>query len=148
MKKPVIIVLILAVIVIGAGAYFMTRPSKISSTSTSEKVSTTSPDTNSNGTPAQSNDQTQVSSTVIYTDSGFSPASTTIKSGESVKFVNNSSRALQLDSDPHPTHTNNEELNVGAIGKGESVVVKLTTTGTWNYHNHLRTGDSGTIIVQ
>ena len=42
---------------------------------------------------------------VIYTDSGFSPASVEISAGDSVTFTNNASRTMWVASAMHPTHS-------------------------------------------
>ncbi len=111
----------------------------------------------SNGTPgsnssAGGNVQTAPSSqsvaTITYDGSSFSSAQVTITSGQVVTFKNTSSDPVDVDSDPHPTHTDNPELNIGEIAPGQSQSVKLTTKGNWGYHNHLNPGQRGRIIVQ
>lgn len=88
-------------------------------------------------------------STITYTDSGFSPATLTVASGSSVTFVNNASNLpLQVNSNPHPVHTDNPELNIGGIPKGQSKTITLNTKGNWGYHNHLNPSDQGRITVQ
>ncbi|MEX0616380.1 MAG: cupredoxin domain-containing protein [Candidatus Woykebacteria bacterium] len=93
-------------------------------------------------------EKTETEATITFSDSGFSPANTTVKAGSKVTFVNNSSKEVQPASDPHPIHTANPELNAGSIAAGSSKTVTLTKTGSWGYHNHLSSGQRGTIMVE
>lgn len=86
--------------------------------------------------------------TIIYSNSGFSPSKITVKSGDSVAIKNTSPGDMQFDSDPHPVHTDDEELNAGAVAPGQTVTFTVTTKGTFGYHNHLNPSDTGTIVVQ
>lgn len=61
---------------------------------------------------------------------------------------NDSSSALDFDSDPHPVHTDNPQLNAGPIEPGQSKTVTLTNKGTWGFHNHDAPSEHGTITVQ
>lgn len=85
---------------------------------------------------------------VTYTSSGFSPAMTTVKSGASVTLENKTSEEIQVDSDPHPVHTDDTDLNVGAIGAGQSKTVTLTKKGAFGFHNHLDPSDTARITIQ
>jgi hypothetical protein len=53
-----------------------------------------------------------------------------------------------MDSDPHPTHTDNPQLNQGDIAFGASKTFTLTTKGTWGFHNHHDATQHGTITVK
>ena len=86
--------------------------------------------------------------TITYSGSGFSPATLSVKAGTTVTIKNTSSGDLQFDSDPHPDHTDDPELNVGLITSGQSKTVTVTTTGSHGYHNHLSATDKGTLVVQ
>jgi plastocyanin len=109
-----------------------------------------------NGTvnpPPASNNETNSETaannvTITYTNSGFSPATVTIKSGGTVTVKNDSTRMIQFNSDPHPSHTENSELNLGEVGGGSSKSFTATKTGSWGYHDHLNSSDRGTIVVQ
>lgn len=112
--------------------------------------------TASNGTPAPGTSTGTSEATVAgtpaatinFTSDGFSPKILTVKSGDTIAITNNSGETVQFDSNPHPLHTDNPELNVGTIPPGETMRVKLTAKGTWGYHNHLNVTQSGTIVVQ
>ena len=100
-------------------------------------------------TPAQSGQsQAQSAATITYDSNGFSPATTTVKSGDSVTFVNKSSQEIQVDSNPHPVHTDDTDLNVGSIAPGQSVTVTLTKKGTFGFHNHLDPNNTARITVE
>lgn len=93
-------------------------------------------------------EQSNAAATLTYTDNGFSPSSITVKSGDTVAIKNNSSQTMQLDSDPHPVHTNDPELNVGTVEAGKTVTFKVEVKGTHGVHNHLDSSETATIIVQ
>ena len=87
--------------------------------------------------------------TVNYTDSGFSPASMTIKKGDTVVFVNQSSESMWVASNPHPTHTDYPAFDEKAtVGSGGSWSFTFDQVGTWDYHNHKSSSDTGTIVVE
>ena len=105
----------------------------------------------------QSQGQTQQSqgpsaATVTFSDSGVSPATVTIKSGESITWVNSGSKAVGVASAPHPTHTDNRELTNGQsvleIAPGASATATLTKTGNWGFHDHLNPSVGGKVSVQ
>lgn len=94
---------------------------------------------------------------ITYTDSGFSPGTITIKIGESVKFVNNSSQSVWPASAVHPTHRIYPTIG-GCIGSTfdacrglqpeESWSFTFEIKGTWKYHNHLNATQFGTVVVE
>lgn len=124
-------VVITAVIVSGDNSESKTTK-KTNTSSNSETDDTTAPAT----------------ATITYTDDGFSPATLTVASGDTVKFINDTDSTIEPASAPHPIHTDNPQLNVGDIEPGESKTVKLTTTGTWSYHNHYNHDKQAQITVQ
>ncbi len=145
MNKKIVIGVIIFIVAIGAGVFLMNQ--KDENTSSSSLPLPTSQDTNSASNNDTSSDSTAPAATITYSDNGFSPATTTVKSGSTITIKNTSSGPLQFDSDPHPEHTEDPELNVGLIEAGSSKQVTVTTTGSHGYHNHLSSGDTGTIVV-
>ena len=96
---------------------------------------------------------------VIYTDSGFSPASVEISAGDSVTFTNNASRTMWVASAMHPTHSMYPEKSsdncLGSsfdackdLSQGESWSFTFNSVGSWKYHNHMRAVDGGTVVVK
>ena len=96
---------------------------------------------------------------VSYTDAGFEPAETTIRKGQTVRFVNNhSSRDSWIASAIHPTHsvypTKSTDDCLGSsfdtcrgLKAGEFWEFTFNEVGTWGYHDHLRASQTGKIIV-
>lgn len=141
-------VIVIAIIILGGG-YLILHKSSNSPAPAAESSSTpaashqTASDTQAATPPA-----TTAAATITYTSKGFEPASTTVKSGDTVKIANTSDEAMSFNSDPHPTHTDNPQLNVGEVDAGQSKTVTLTTKGNWGFHNHFDPSERGRIVVQ
>jgi plastocyanin len=140
--KVVLALVVVAIIAVAAVVLAnMYKPANNSST------------TNSNNTSTSEKQETKQPSseptvTITYDGNGFSLSANTIKSGETVKVVNSSDKDLVFDSNPHPVHTDNPELNVGDIPAGESKSFALTTKGEWGFHNHLDSSQHGSLTVE
>jgi plastocyanin len=96
------------------------------------------------GTPA---------ATITITSSGVSPKTVTVAAGSRVAFVNNDSIAHEMNSDPHPTHTDCPPINdVGRLTPGQTKLTgNLNTVRSCGYHDHnlpANTGLQGTIVIQ
>lgn len=155
-----IVVAIIVVAILGALGYFIyasnqtktEKPAAITQTET--KTPTATPSSGQETQPKESEESNEQPSEnkVTYTDSGFSPASLTIKSGENITWVNNAESKVQVGSASHPTHTVNQELTGNSfiieLAPGQSRTVQLIKKGEWGYHDHLRSGMTGTIIVE
>src|SRR5688500_14295423 len=102
--KTVIIIVVLAAVIGAALVIFL--PNKSSAPGSSTNSST------SNSNDSSSTSEEPVAATITYDGDRFSASRTTVKSGDRVKVVNNSNNGLQFSSDPHPTHTDNSDLNV------------------------------------
>lgn len=85
--------------------------------------------------------------TVTLTANGFSPATLTVKAGTKVTWSNKNSSAA-INSNPHPTHSDYQPLNLGSFPQGGTLSLTFGQPGTYGYHNHLNPGQTGTIIVQ
>ncbi len=90
---------------------------------------------------------------ITITSSGVSPRSVTVPRGSQVQFVNNDSRSHQMNSDPHPEHTECPELNaVGFLSPGASRTSgNLNTARTCRYHDHDLPNNAtlqGAIVIQ
>ena len=87
--------------------------------------------------------------TITYTETGFSPADLTIKTGETIVFKNNSARAFWPASNDHPSHTIYPEFDPKkTIAAGESWSFTFTKVGSWKYHDHRAANLGGTITVK
>ena len=115
-----------------------------SSTPTTPTTPTTPPPSGGNPTTA---------TITIGTDGRVSPATVTIAVGGRVTFINNHNQAHDMQSDPHPEHTDCSQLaQVGFLTSGQQ-----RTSGNFNaartcgFHDHNRdtdTGLQGRIIIQ
>jgi len=109
---------------------------------------------------SQSQDQT---TTVRYTDSGYDPKTVTISAGDTVTFINESSRLMWTASKTHPVHRLYPGSNISKCGTAEEDTIFDACEGTpsgstwsfvfnevgdWRYHNHVSTGRTGTISVE
>jgi len=75
--------------------------------------------------------------TFTLTSSGVSPKELTVPPGTRVLFVNHDARRHDMESDPHPEHTDCNELNLGALVAGESrETLNLVTAKTCGFHDH------------
>ena len=91
--------------------------------------------------------------TITLTSSGVSPRNVTIVRGAQVTFVNSNTRAHEIRSDPHPTHTDCPEINqVAVIQPGNNRQTgNLATARTCGFHDHGDPDNSsfrGTITIQ
>ncbi|MBI4114667.1 MAG: hypothetical protein HY445_02390 [Candidatus Niyogibacteria bacterium] len=101
--------------------------------------------------------------TVIYADNGFSPQAVSINIGDTVRFVNESSRTFWPASAFHPTHTAYPGSDIqkcstaeaSAIfdackpyAPGETYSFTFNEKGKWNYHDHLNVSKFGSITVE
>ncbi|MBI3495579.1 cupredoxin domain-containing protein [Candidatus Berkelbacteria bacterium] len=157
------------IIVAAVVAFFVLRTPQTTPSSTSSRNATTSPATTGVTTPAATtststaitakpastpttaatSSSTQTAAKVSYTDSGFSPASITVKSGTTVTFTNTSSQSMWVASDPHPIHTGLAGFDERAsVEKGGTYSFTFTKVGSFGYHNHLNPSDTGTVVVQ
>ena len=89
----------------------------------------------------------------IGTDGRVTPSSVTIAPGGRVTMINNDSRAHDMQSDPHPEHTQCPEFNqIGFLTTGQSRASgNFNTARTCGYHDHNlpeNTGLQGRIIIQ
>ena len=93
------------------------------------------------------------SSTITIVNNAVSPKNITVTRGSQVTFVNSDTQAHDMESDPHPIHTDCPEIHqVGLLNPGQS-----RRTGTFNtartcgYHDHNRDTVQllqGTITIQ
>ena len=87
---------------------------------------------------------------VNYTAAGFVPKTITIKKGETVVFENKTGKSASVASNVHPTHLLYPEFDqykTDQRGKDE-FRFSFEKVGTWNYHDHLNSNMTGTVIVE
>lgn len=103
-----------------------------------------------------------VAATVHYGTAGFSPASVTVKVGQAVRFVNDTSNPMWVGADEHPTHTEFDGTDRAThcsgtytgptpfdqCQNGSTYMFVFSKAGTYEYHNHSASQHGGTVVVQ
>jgi len=80
-----------------------------------------------------------VATTTVTINSGgtLTPNNIIVAVGSRVTMVNSDSRSHDMNSNPHPAHTDCPAINWGNVQPGQSVVsAALTTARTCGYHDH------------
>lgn len=154
-----ILIAIIVIALVAIGGYFLL----------SSRATAPTPEANTEGTISGTVEEepvgdNEIAALVTYTDGGFSPATTNVKVGDTVRFVNNSSRGMWVGADDHPTHTkydgtstrehcDNGRTTGGSFDMcrqgvpGEFWEFTFTKAGSFAYHNHAQASHGGTIIV-
>ena len=132
---------LVAAIVIGGGGYLALHKSP-SNSPTSTTSGSTSPSQNSTPVTNQS-----YLNTITFDGSHFSPATLIVKSGTTVTIKNTSSNDLRMNSNPHPIHTDDADLNVGLVAAGQSKTFIVTKLGSFGFHDHLDPSIQGRITI-
>src|SRR3989338_1834097 len=156
MNKQVTWVLAIVVVaLIGLSVYYFQSGNQ-GYTYTTTTTTQTSALTTTTTTPTTTTSTTG-GATIEITASGFSPKAVTVKSGDTVTWINKDSVAHWTASAVHPTHAVYPEPG-GCIGSkfdacrglapGESWSFTFTKIGSWIYHDHLFPSNTGTIVVQ
>jgi plastocyanin len=178
MKTSTIVSVLVAILVIGAAGYWYTtieQPAQSPNTTTTTNDNPNGADYSPNGGTSSgggtgvnadinagvTTGSIPTSATVIYSASGFSPASVTIKKGGTVTFINQGGGPMSVASNQHPSHSvydgtsRAQHCAVGYTGAapfdqcsvGTSFSFTFTKVGVWGYHNHMGTQDTGTVTV-
>lgn len=85
---------------------------------------------------------------VFYRNKSFQPANITINKGEGIKFINESTEAIESALGTHPDHKNVPGFEEKLLKPGEEYTFTLTQPGVFNFHNHLHPSASGFISVK
>ncbi|HUC20279.1 MAG TPA: hypothetical protein VMR98_02165 [Candidatus Polarisedimenticolaceae bacterium] len=142
-RSTSIVLALILILVVGVGAWLATRPKDDTSSRPSTTQTTPPP-----ATPTPTPPASAAGSTITYDNNGFNPSAVTVKAGQTLTFTNKSGGTIQPSSDPHPQHTDNAELNVGSISKGQSKSVTPSRTGTFGMHDHLNPSHTLTVTVE
>src|SRR5262245_52043633 len=91
--------------------------------------------------------------TILVLNNAACPQTLTVARGAQVTFINNDNRAHEMNSDPHPEHSDCPELNqVGHLEPGQSRQTgNLTVARNCGFHDHLNDQNRalrGTITIQ
>lgn len=126
MKKAIII--IVAVIIIGIGAYYLTSGTSYGGSTSTPPVS-----------PAEAHAQS--GTTINIKNYSFNPLTLTVKAGTKVTWVNN-------DSAPHTiTSDSGALLNSPALSPGQSFSFTFTNPATINYHCNIHPNMKSSVVV-
>ncbi len=156
------IVWIVAIIVLLVAGTWYALSAQPAAAPTAEELSTTTPalpeaTIEEDGGPAFT--------VITLTGTGFSPSTVTVARGETVRFVNDSSRGMWVGADEHPTHTEYDGTSTRehcangtnttgsfdqctAVQKGDFWDYTFERSGTFGYHNHVGASNTGTVVVQ
>ena len=100
---------------------------------------------------------------VLYTNNGYVPQAYSVKAGDTVTWVNQSTNPMWPATAVHPTHTvypgsdskkcgTAEEQNIfdacKPVVSGGQWSFTFTEKGSWGYHDHLSQNYRGTITVE
>jgi len=91
--------------------------------------------------------------TIVIQNNQVCPQTLTVARGSQVTMINNDSRVHEMDSDPHPEHTQCPELNqIDFLNPGQSRSSgNLNTARTCGFHDHSNPDNQslhGTITIQ
>ncbi len=155
--KKIIIFFVVVVAVIVAWVSLRDGDKVAGPVSTPTPTLSVSPTLSPSPTPSATPTPFQQSNTVTYTDSGYSPATITVKKGQIVTWKNNSSKQMRTASAIHPIHSVYPTTG-GCLGStfdactgissGGTWSFKFDIVGTWKYHNHMNSSHTGTIVVE
>lgn len=117
-----------------------------STTPTTEEIKSGTSKPNTNTKTAATKDEVY---TVRYENSGFKPDTLEVKRGTSIRFVNNSTKSMRVES---TDTTNNPILQAFSepktVGKGGVFEYTFNDTGTYYYANQFNSAARGTIVVK
>ncbi len=160
-KNLLVAILVIAFIALGAYAFSTNRAS---APSNDPAVEENAPEATGPSAESQE-DGGPAFAVVTLTNDGFSPSSVTVARGETVRFINDSSRGMWVGVDEHPTHTGYDGtstrehctngMNTGtsfdqctSVERGEFWDFTFTKSGTFGFHNHVGASSTGTVVVQ
>ena len=107
--------------------------------------SPTSPSSGPAGGPVATN-------TITISNGVVSPNFLRVSVGSTVTLINNDTRVRDINSDPHPPHTDCPAINWGPMQPGETrVSAPLTIVRTCGFHDHIlpsNTSLQGRIEIQ
>ena len=92
----------------------------------------------SSSSPSPTTTPAVTTNTITITNNAASPQNITVTRGSQVTILNSDSRTHEMDSDPHPEHTDCPELNqIGFLNPGQSRQSgNLNTARRCGMHDH------------
>ncbi len=132
MNKAILIIIAIAVVL--AGGFLLLNKNK-SNKQGEMQVNTTQNQTSTNSTSSIGKNQ------VTIQGFAFSPATITVKVGDSITWENS-------DSAPHSATADDGNFDTGRFGQGESKTVTFDKAGTFNYHCSVHPNMKATVVVE
>lgn len=162
MQLKIASIAIIVIAVVGAAWYALSANRAIAPGGDRSPMATT---TDTAVIPEEETDGGPAFTVITLTDAGFSPNSVSVAQGETVRFVNESSRGMWVGSDEHPTHTEYDGTSTrehcadgantsgsfdmcAAVANGEHWDFTFERAGTFGFHNHVGAAHTGTVIVR
>ena len=154
------IAILITLVVIGGGYFIFKQKAQapVQNPATTEVGTSAALETTE---PAASNGLEQPAVTVTYTDAGFSPKTIDVPPGTTVTFLNKSSHGMWVAADVHPSHTQYDGTTLQQHcatktsfdqckpeSTGASYSFTFDKVGNFTYHNHVRAGDVGLVVVK
>ena len=114
--------------------------------STTGTTKTTAPASKTTTAPAKQTITKEGVYIVSYESDGFNPKSTVVTAGTSVRFVNNSDKAMRVRA-KEVGHPYTGLTQSSSIGKGGVYSFTFTTKGLWEFYNSNNPNDTGSVVV-
>lgn len=160
MNTKTLWIIIIALLVVGFGVYAFTA----NQAAAPEEEGVVQPNGPTSGSMPASDIDT-ATALITLTDEGFSPNTVTVSVGDTVRFLNQSSRGMWIGADEHPTHTEYDGTSTrehcadgqaingtfdqcSQVPVGEMWEYTFTKAGTFGYHNHVGASSKGTVVVE
>ncbi len=87
--------------------------------------------------PSSGGNDGPIATTLTITSTGITPKTVTVPVGSRVTITNNATGPHNMNSNPHPEHTDCPALNIGIIAPGQSRTSQnLTTPRACGIHDH------------
>lgn len=160
------IIIILGVIIIG-GIFLIGKDAEAPAQNTleeNENTGTTTEQTMEEENNNSSEENTPTQEVIVrYTSEGFTPQKIEVPVGTTVTFVNESSNKMWVATNVHPSHTVYPDSDINKCGTEEASTIfdqcestenggsysfTFNKVGEWDYHNHSRSKDGGTVVVK
>ncbi|HXS14682.1 MAG TPA: cupredoxin family copper-binding protein [Candidatus Saccharimonadales bacterium] len=136
--NKILLGVIIAIIVIGGGVYFLSK------NNSSQQMQMSMPTQTQGQAPTGSTGSTQLTAgknAVTIQNFAFSPATLTVKVGDKVTWTNQ-------DSAGHSATADDGSFDTGVLPQGQSGSITFNKAGTYTYHCSVHPMMKGTIIVQ
>ncbi len=143
MNKNILLILVIVVLAVGGFVLVQSKSKTEAPTKT-----TTTPSAMEKSPSKETEVMSQTEDTVTLSDTGFAPATITVKKGDKVVWLNKSGDSATVDSDNHPTHLLYPPLNMGTFKDGDKHELVFDKTGTFGYHDHFHPSRKGTVVVE